>query len=94
MFNFKNGEKLTQQKLKSAVLLRACMFQNFIKVIINEFEFSLSYCVSLPGYTRQCGLKYTGTNLQTLPEKNLLLTLENNTWSCKQYYGRTLCETR
>ena len=36
------------------------------------------YCASLPGYTWQCGLKYTGKNLQTLQDKDLILTLENN----------------
>ena len=33
------------------------------------------YCVSLPGYTWECCLKYTGINLQTLQDKDL--TLEN-----------------
>ena len=36
-------------------------------------------CVSPPGYTWQCGLKNTGINLQTLQDKDLILTLENNT---------------
>ena len=35
------------------------------------------YCASLPRYTWECGLKYTGTNLQTLQDKDLILTLEN-----------------
>ena len=34
--------------------------------------------MSLPGYTWQCSLKYTGINLQTLQDKDLILTLENN----------------
>ena len=36
------------------------------------------YCVSLPGYTWECGLKHTGINLQTLQDKDLIITLENN----------------
>ena len=36
------------------------------------------YCVNLPGYTWQCGLKYTGINLQTLQDKDMILLLENN----------------
>ena len=32
----------------------------------------------LPGYTWQCGLKYTGINLQTLQDKDMILLLENN----------------
>ena len=76
-FNIKNGE-LTQIYLKSDVLLLACVFEKYIKVSVNEFDINPLYCVSLPGYTWQCGLKYTGINLQTLQDKDLILTLENN----------------
>ena len=34
--------------------------------------------MSLPRYTWQWGLKYTGINLQTFQDKNLILTLESN----------------
>ena len=54
------------------------MFEKFIKVSINEFDIRLLYCVSLPGYTWQCGLKYTGFNLETLQDKDMILVLENN----------------
>ena len=76
--DIKNGEKLTEIYLKSDVLLLACVFEKFIKVSVNEFEINPLYCVSLPGYTWECGLKYTGVNLQTLQDKDLILTLENN----------------
>ena len=29
------------------------------------------YCVSPPGYTWKCGLKYTGINLQTCQDEHL-----------------------
>ena len=45
---------------------------------INEFDIIPLYCVGLPGYTWQCGLKYTGINLQTLQDKDLILLLEYN----------------
>ena len=77
-FNIKNGEELTEIYLKSDVLLLACVFEKFIKVSINEFKFNPSYCVSLPGYTWLCGLKYTGINLRTLQDKDMILLLENN----------------
>ena len=35
--------------------------------------------MSIPGYTWQCTMKYTNNNSQTLQDKNLILTLENNT---------------
>ena len=77
VIHIKNGE-LTQIFLKSDVLLLTCVFEKFIEVSINEIDINPLYCVSLPGYTWQCGLKYTGTNLQTLQDKDLILTLENN----------------
>ena len=33
--------------------------------------------MSLPGFTRQCGAKYTGLNSQTLQDKESVLLLEN-----------------
>ena len=77
-FNIQNGEELTEIYLKSDVLLLACIFEKFIKVSVNEFGINPLYCVSLPGYTWQCGLKYTGINLQTLQDKEMILLLENN----------------
>ena len=77
-FNIKNGEELTEVYLKSDVLLLACVFEKFIKMSIYEFDINPLYCVSLPGYTWQCGLKYTGINLQTLQDKDMILLLENN----------------
>ena len=77
-FNIKNGEEITQIYLKSDALLVGCVFEIFIKVSVNEFGIDSMYCVSLPGYTWQCGLKYTGMNLQTLQDKDMLLLLENN----------------
>ena len=53
-----------------------CVFEKFIKVSVNEFGINPLYCVSLPGYTWQCGLKYTGINLQTLQDKDMILLLE------------------
>ena len=77
-FNIKSGEELTEIYLKSDVLLLACVFEKFIKVLVNEFDFNPLYCVSLLGYTWQCGLKYTGINLQTFQDKDMILLLENN----------------
>ena len=78
IFDIKNGEELTEIYLKSDVLLLTCVVEKFIKVSVNEFKINPLYCVSLSGYTWECGLKYTGINLQTLQDKDLILTLENN----------------
>ena len=63
IFDNKNGKKLTEISLKSDVLLPACVSEKFIKVLVNEFKINPLYCVSLPGYTWECGLKYTGKKL-------------------------------
>ena len=77
-YNIKNGEELTEIYLKSDVLLLVCVFEKFIRVSVNEFGINPLYSVSLPGFTWQCGLKYTGKNLQTLQDKDMILLLENN----------------
>ena len=77
LFSIKNGEELTELFLKSDVLLLTCVFQKFMKVSINEFGINPLCCVSLSGYTWQCGLKFTGIKLQTIQDKDLILTLEN-----------------
>ena len=58
-------------------MLLACVFEGIIKVSINEFDINHLYCVSLPGFTWQSGLKYTGINLQTLQDEDLILALGN-----------------
>ena len=77
-FNIKNGEELTQLYLKSDVILLADAFEKFIKISVEEYGINPLYCVSLPRYTWQYGLKYTGINLQTLQDKDMILLLENN----------------
>ena len=54
------------------------MFEKFIKVSVQGFGFNPLKCVSITGYTWQCGLKYTDTELQTLQDKDMILLLENN----------------
>ena len=64
--------------MKSDVLLLACVFEKFKKISVYQYDINPLYCVSLPGYTWQCGLKYTGIKLQTLQDKDMILLLENN----------------
>ena len=76
-FNIKTGEELTQLYLKSDVLLLACVFENFLRVSVNEYGINLLYCVSLPDYTWQCSSKNNGMNLQLLQDKDMILLIEN-----------------
>ena len=52
--------------------------EKFVGVSVNKFRINPLFCVSLPGYTWQCGLKYTGIILETLQDKDMILLLENN----------------
>ena len=76
LFNNRNAEEITQLYLTSDVF-SVCLFEKFINVSINEFRINPLFCVSLPGYTWQCRLNYTGKNLQTLQDKDLILTIKN-----------------
>ena len=77
-FYIENGEKVIKLYLKSDVILLADVFEKFIKIPIEEYGINPLYCVSLLGYTWQCGMKNTDIKLQTLDDKDLILTLENN----------------
>ena len=63
---------------KNDVLLLTCVFEKTIKVWINDIGINHLYFVSLPGCTWQCDLKYAEINLQTVQDKDLISTLENN----------------
>ena len=76
-FKIKIGKELTELYLKTDVVLLTDVFEEFIRVSINEFKINPLYSVSLPGYIWECGLKYTGINLQTLQDKDMILLLEN-----------------
>ena len=54
------------------------MFEKLIKVSVNEFGINPLYRVSLPGYTWQCGLKYTDIKSRTLQDKAMILFIGKN----------------
>ena len=45
---------------------------NLFQVLIKDFDIFPVYCVSLHGYTWQCGIKYNNIKLQTLQDKDLI----------------------
>ena len=78
LFNIKDGGELTKLYCKSDVILLTDVFEKFVKVSTKEYGINPLYCVSLPGYTYQCALKYTDIKLQTIQDKDLILLIENN----------------
>ena len=77
-FKFKNGEESSELYLGSDVIFLADVFEKFINASINEYAINPLYCVTLPGYTYQCGLKYADNKIKTLQDKSLILLHENN----------------
>ena len=51
--------------------------EKFVKISTEKYGINILLCVSLPGHTYQYALKYTDIRLQTLRDKDLILTLEN-----------------
>ena len=78
LFNIKDGEDLTRLYCKSDVILLADVMEKFVKVSFEEYGINPLYCVSLPGFTYQCALKYSEIKQQTLQNKDLILLIENN----------------
>ena len=76
ILNFKNGEELTQLTLKNDVILLADIFGTFFEVSFKEFGTYPLYCVSLPVFTLQSSMKYSGTEVETLHDREMILTLE------------------
>ena len=64
VLNIRHGEELTELYLKRDVISLADIFEKLIQVPIKEFDINPLYCVSLPGFTWQCGLKYTDIKLE------------------------------
>ena len=62
---------------KSDVILLADVNEKFVKVSNEKYGINLLYCVSLPAYTYQCALKYTDNKLETLHDKDWILSKEN-----------------
>ena len=69
MFKIKNREKLTKLYMRRDIVLVTSVFE----VDINPWN-----CACLPGFMMRSGMENTGTNLQTLQDKELNLLLEKN----------------
>ena len=62
--------------LKSDVLILADAFEKFRKFFLKHHEIDPCYCYSAPGLTWQCGLKYTGIELELLTDVDMLQMFE------------------
>ena len=63
--------------MESDSILITCVFEIFMKKSIIDFEIFRLDCASLPVSTMQCRLEYTGMNLETSQDKELIFILES-----------------
>ena len=64
--------------MKTVFILLADVFEKLIKVSTKDYGISPLYCVSICSYTLKCCLKCTDITLQTLRDKDISLSIENN----------------
>ena len=63
------------------MLLLADCWNNFRKVIYENYEIDPCYSYSAPGLTWQCGLKFTKVKLEIIKDIDMILMFEKtNTW--------------
>ena len=75
-FNCKSFEDYHDIYLKADVFLLADSFERFRDFFIEHHKIDPSYCFSSPGLTWECGLKYTGVELELLTDYDMLMMVE------------------
>ena len=75
-YNCKTLKDYHNLYLKTDVLLLADAFEQFRDFFLRHHQIDPCYCFSAPGLTWQCGLKYTGIELELLTDYDMLQMFE------------------
>jgi hypothetical protein len=75
-YNCKNLLDYHNLYLKADVFILADAFETFREFFLEHHEIDPCYCYSAPGLTWQCGLKYTGIELELLTDVDMLQMFE------------------
>ena len=76
-YNCKTLKDYHNLYLKTDVLILADAFEQYRNFFLKHQEIDPCYCFSAPGLTWQCGLKYTGVELELITDYDMLLMFEN-----------------
>lgn len=75
-FNIHSMQEYTQLYLKTDVLLLTDIFENFRDSSITLYELDPAHYYTLPGYSWDCMLKYTGVRIELLTNIDQLMFVE------------------
>ena len=75
-YNCKTLQDYHELYLKTDVLILADAFEKFRNFFLKHHKIDPCYCYSAPGLTWQCGLKYTGIELELLTDVDMLQMFE------------------
>ena len=68
---FKNLREYLKCYLTSDITLLADVFNNFRKIIFDEFELDCCKYVSSPSLTKDCGLKYSKCKIENIKDVSI-----------------------
>ena len=75
-YNCKTLKDYHNLYLKTDVMILADAFEKYRKFFLKHHKIDPCYCYSAPGLTWQCGLKYTGIELELLTDYDMLTMIE------------------
>ena len=77
-FKCRNLGEYADLYLKIDVLLLADIFENFRSTLMSSHSLDPAHFVSLPSYTWECCLKYTGVELELLSDLDQIMFIERS----------------
>ena len=75
-YNCKTLKDYHNLYLKTDVMILSDAFEKYRKFFLKHHKIDPCYCYSAPGLTWQCGLKYTGIELELLTDYDMLTMIE------------------
>ena len=76
--NFKNLKECLEYYLKSDTTLLADVYNNFRKIIFDEFQLDCVKYISSPSLSKDCGLKYSKCKIEHIKDVNILNFVKNS----------------
>ena len=79
VMNFKNLKEYLECYLKSDITSLADVYDNFRKIIFDEFQLDCVKYISSPSLSKDCGLKYSKCKIEHIKDVNIFNFVKNST---------------